>query len=974
MITIGFVLENNNSTIQECLASLSILKGQITSYVIISKQGEDLKTIRMIEEWASTNNISKVDSWSTILCIKGDERLRHIRTTEPIFTHCNYLVEIHSEEYIESEVRLNKYRVNDDNTKTIDIILDKILVDPLEYNRRAINLIIEQLGGEVDYVEIARMFRMGGDLKKSMEYLLKTTDPNKKMKYYLEYVSLEPYNAQILHEFNQKYPKAKEAIYYYSKYLIQNSMYELAYGLICNFYNSNRAQQESTRVVGIDKKLCEISLQVFEKLNKTNEYTILALEDETYRQKISSNIYVVPSGNKLEGKVCTNSYTFRISKDFEEAKKLIEITKVHCIEREDSDIDLVEYIDHDGIYKLSGGIFNYLLVIEEGARNTFLEINKLKYMNLDVSKLRSTLLFLDLDVSKTSIEQFLKFYKTNQNCIYIGLSKYEVENSMNEALSATKYLLLRNVSEEMLMNPIGVLQNISINPGDYTIIKLIKDLKYHGNSSEITIVLDKEKLESAFIINLHDRKDRMIKANDEFRDIFKLERVDAIRDTPGWVGCFKSHKRCIRIAKEKKMSSVLVLEDDCKLLNKSNFLREWSTTKKWLDSNRDKWDVFLGGCTNLKPEHVLGWLDKSQGLVSLDFSTPAHFYYCNQTIYDKIINFNIDKKTYSPFDLVLAAVGKGRIVTKIPFLAIQGPDYSDIEGHDVDYVKMFNDSYKIILEEVEKTKEKKTISPILMGGLGNRMFQIASSYGLAKEQNRDLLVEQFTKNAHSDLEYFDTIFRKVKRGTVSKKDRLVEKEGEALKYLQIPNINNNMELFGYFQNEKYFNKYRNELLELFEIEPERLQRLVEKYAELDTSYFIHFRRGDYVNNPIHDLDLVHYYKNAIDHLGLGKDTKVYVFSNDIEYCKKQEILNGLNVEFVEGLDELDSLYLMSMCKLGGIGCNSSFSWWGGYLNTNLEKRVTYPNKWFNTNWGGDIGWSGCNIISIEKVPKLKVIE
>jgi hypothetical protein len=97
---------------------------------------------------------------------------------------------------------------------------------------------------------------------------------------------------------------------------------------------------------------------------------------------------------------------------------------------------------------------------------------------------------------------------------------------------------------------------------------------------------------------------------------------------------------------------------------------------------------------------------------------------------------------------------------------------------------------------------------------------------------------------------------------------------------------------------------------------------------------------------------------------INSNARFCIFSNDIQYCKGLEWLSGDNIIFIENPNEVDNLYLMSMCKLGGIGCNSSFSWWGGYLNKNNDKLVIYPNKWFNSDWVCEIGWSDCYIMDI----------
>lgn len=75
-----------------------------------------------------------------------------------------------------------------------------------------------------------------------------------------------------------------------------------------------------------------------------------------------------------------------------------------------------------------------------------------------------------------------------------------------------------------------------------------------------------------------------------------------------------------------------------------------------------------------------------------------------------------------------------------------------------------------------------------------------------------------------------------------------------------------------------------------------------------------------------------------------------IISNDIEYCKSYEILNNfkdkINLNFIENSDEIESFYIMTTCK-GGIMSNSSYSWWGSYINKNKNKKFIMPNEWLN---------------------------
>lgn len=101
------------------------------------------------------------------------------------------------------------------------------------------------------------------------------------------------------------------------------------------------------------------------------------------------------------------------------------------------------------------------------------------------------------------------------------------------------------------------------------------------------------------------------------------------------------------------------------------------------------------------------------------------------------------------------------------------------------------------------------------------------------------------------------------------------------------------------------------------------------------------RRGDYVGNKHHELDLSNYYEKAIQHIGKGI---AYIVSNDMEWCKNWDFLKSIPHRFVEE-NEVDTLIIMSKCSLGGITANSSYSWWGLYLNTDRPNLII-PGKWF----------------------------
>ena len=168
------------------------------------------------------------------------------------------------------------------------------------------------------------------------------------------------------------------------------------------------------------------------------------------------------------------------------------------------------------------------------------------------------------------------------------------------------------------------------------------------------------------------------------------------------------------------------------------------------------------------------------------------------------------------------------------------------------------------------------------------------------------------------------------------------------------NAPDNVYLVGYWQNEKYFKDIRPILLK--DLEPTKTMNLANKkylkQIESLEAVSLHIRRGDYVSdkttNAYHGLMSVEYYKKAVNiiekNLG-GKPFNIFVFSNDIDWCK-QNLGFKQTTTFVEGnTDGADDIRLMKHCQ-HNIMANSSFSWWGAWLNINPDKIIIAPRVWF----------------------------
>lgn len=149
---------------------------------------------------------------------------------------------------------------------------------------------------------------------------------------------------------------------------------------------------------------------------------------------------------------------------------------------------------------------------------------------------------------------------------------------------------------------------------------------------------------------------------------------------------------------------------------------------------------------------------------------------------------------------------------------------------------------------------------------------------------------------------------------------------------------------GYYQSSKYFEDCKRTIRELFTPSEEMLIKCAEWFFHYPVTCSIHVRRGDYVNNPFYAQLGMDYYNKAMDHIKKHTDTTLFmIFSDDIPWCKTMFV--GDQFEFVEGNKDIEDLFLMSFCDHNVIS-NSSFSWWGSWLNNHEGKIIVAPKDWF----------------------------
>jgi hypothetical protein len=236
------------------------------------------------------------------------------------------------------------------------------------------------------------------------------------------------------------------------------------------------------------------------------------------------------------------------------------------------------------------------------------------------------------------------------------------------------------------------------------------------------------------------------------------------------------------------------------------------------------------------------------------------------------------------------------------------------------------------------------VSSYLMGGLGNYLFQIAAGYSKSLDLGEKFIINPNNiQVVHKPIDiYMDNILKNLIFDNNFVTSQIYNEPH--FHYSPIPDFMLPTYLHGYFQSEKYFKHNRNKILEFFTCD-DVINKIHEKYKNnlSNGSCSIHVRRGDYLNLPDHHpTQDMEYYKKAISIV--GSDKTFFIFSDDIRWCK--ENFNFLdNVIYCENNEDYEDLYLMSLCD-DNIIANSSFSWWGAWLNKNESKKVISPKKWF----------------------------
>jgi len=246
----------------------------------------------------------------------------------------------------------------------------------------------------------------------------------------------------------------------------------------------------------------------------------------------------------------------------------------------------------------------------------------------------------------------------------------------------------------------------------------------------------------------------------------------------------------------------------------------------------------------------------------------------------------------------------------------------------------------------------------IVGGLGNQMFQYAL-FRKYLEMGLDVYYEPFEAREHNGFE-LENVFNIVKKRISSLEEaKKLIRYGEKNWPVFSPEILNvkegyvegNWQNTGYFPNDTVLRKDFTFIKEL-----DQKNKNILNDINNSNSVSIHVRRTDYTKMPgyFFQADWMNYYGMAVAYLvkntksssfssAYTKPLKFFVFSDDIAWCKRNFMINATFVENTQK-DGWKDMLLMSKCK-HNIIANSTFSWWGAWLNENPNKIITAPKNW-----------------------------
>jgi len=254
--------------------------------------------------------------------------------------------------------------------------------------------------------------------------------------------------------------------------------------------------------------------------------------------------------------------------------------------------------------------------------------------------------------------------------------------------------------------------------------------------------------------------------------------------------------------------------------------------------------------------------------------------------------------------------------------------------------------------------QEKEVTGQLMGGLGNVLFIVATCFALSKKYKVKLRFysnENMWRDSKRRMIHLYKMFEKFEIDRIyNRKSGITFREPHFFyEPITLDRRIHNC-IYGYFQSYKYFDAYKSELINMLHNPYQNAIRGdLEKYSLKESQesqafefVSIHVRRTDYLAlSDIHLNLSMAYYEEAMSHF--SKEKSIFlIFSDDVAFIQKEPLFQNLvNKHIITNQDDEYCFWLMTACH-HNIIANSSYSWWSSYINSNPNKLVISPSKWF----------------------------
>ena len=260
----------------------------------------------------------------------------------------------------------------------------------------------------------------------------------------------------------------------------------------------------------------------------------------------------------------------------------------------------------------------------------------------------------------------------------------------------------------------------------------------------------------------------------------------------------------------------------------------------------------------------------------------------------------------------------------------------------------------------------------IMGGLGNQLFQIFCGIAYSLENRIPFKINANKFDLVSPLDnisqrptYWNNFLVNLSKFTYQDQATIptyIEKTH--FRFQKIPSITQDFRLHGYYQSYKYFDEQYANICKMINLDNQKAAIFEKHKMLLDTAkkpISLHFRIGDYVKNQtMHPILSNEYYIKSLNYLksqlpDFEENYYLLIFG---ESCDNEKIAHAIksikaiydiNIVICDySIPDYEQLLLMSLTS-HNIIANSTFSWWGAYFNTNVNKIVCYPSLWNGSN-------------------------